>query len=89
MLSFTNIILITQRGERNELMEPGPGGHVLENPSNGDILHLESEEADRLAGALMNDFSRELVMVNKQNIYYNLEPKTPGSKIFKSKNNII
>ena len=89
MLSFTNIILITQRGERNELMEPGPGGHVLENPSNGDILHLESEEVDRLAGALMNDFSRELVMVKKQNMYYNLEQKIPGSKIFKSKNNSI
>ena len=69
MFSFTNIILITQRGERNELMKPGPGGHVLENPSNGDILHLEAEEVDRLAGVLMNGFSRELVMVKKQNIY--------------------
>ena len=52
-----------QRGEPNELMEPGPCGDVMENPSNADILHLEAAEADRLAGALMNDFGRELVMV--------------------------
>ena len=45
-------------------MEPGPGGDVMENPSNADTLHLEAAEADRLAGALMNDFGRELVMVN-------------------------
>ena len=45
-------------------MEPGPGGEVIENPTNADILHLEASEADRLSGALMNDYSRELVMVN-------------------------
>ena len=45
-------------------MEPGPGGQVLENPTNADICHLESSEADRLADAFMNDYSRELVMVN-------------------------
>ena len=39
-------------------MEPGPGGDVMENPSNADILHLEAAEADRLAGALMNDWKR-------------------------------
>ena len=49
-------------------MEPGPGGEVKENPSNADILHLEVAEADRLAGALMNDFGRELVMVNLINL---------------------
>ena len=36
---------------------------LIENPTNADILHLEAQEADRLAGAVMNDFSRELVMV--------------------------
>ena len=44
-------------------MEAGPGGEVFESPTNADILHLEASEADRLSGALMNDFSRELVMV--------------------------
>ena len=53
-------------------MEPGPGGEVMENPSNANILHLEVAEADRLAGALMNDFSRELVMVNWRNIFKHL-----------------
>ena len=53
-----------QTGEPNELMEPGPGGEVIENPTNADILHLEASEADRLSGAVMNDYSRELVMVN-------------------------
>ena len=46
-------------------MESGPGGgDVHENATNADILHLDPEEADRLAGSIMNDFSRELVMVN-------------------------
>ena len=48
-------------------MESGPGGGgggVHENPTNADILHLDPEEANRLAGSIMNDFSRELLMVN-------------------------
>ena len=49
-------------------MESGPGGEVMANPTNADILHLDAAEADRLAGALMNDYSRELVMVNKIHI---------------------
>ena len=60
-------VTILQRREPSELMESGPGGGgggVHENPTNADILHLDPEEADRLAGSIMNDFSRELVMVN-------------------------
>ena len=44
-------------------MEAGPGRELFEEPTNADILHLEASEADRFSGALMNDFSRELVMV--------------------------
>ena len=55
--------ICTQRGEPSELMVPGPGGGLIPSPTNADILHMELEEADRLSGAVMNDFSRELVMV--------------------------
>ena len=44
-------------------MEAGPGQELVEEPTNADILHLEASEANRLSGELMNDFSRELVMV--------------------------
>ena len=64
-----NYYSIAQRGEKSDLMESGgPGGEVMANPTNADILHLDAAEADRLAGALMNDYSRELVMVNKIHI---------------------
>ena len=35
-------------------MESGPGRGVHENPTNADILHLDPEEADRLAGSIMS-----------------------------------
>ena len=40
-----------------------PPGKPEEFPSASSILHLEEGEAKRLTGALMNDYSREIVKV--------------------------
>ena len=37
---------------------------LKEDPTPGEILHINEQEADRLAGALLNDYNRKLVKVN-------------------------
>ena len=46
-----------------ESLEQAPGKLGEEFPSASDILHLEEGEAKRLTGALINDYSREIVKV--------------------------
>ena len=66
----------TEKGAiRTNGVWPGGGGVVHENPTNADILHLDPEEANRLAGSIMNDFSRELLMVN---YIFNITYYSPG-----------
>ena len=37
---------------------------LKEDPTPGEILHINEQEADQLAGALLNDYNRKLVKVN-------------------------
>ena len=37
---------------------------LKEDSSPGEILHINTLDADRLAGALLNDYNRKLVKVN-------------------------
>ena len=37
--------------------------YLLENPSPGDILHIDKEDAERISGALLNQYNRKLVKV--------------------------
>ena len=34
------------------------------NPTVGQILHIDQDDAVRLTGSLMNDFTREIIQVN-------------------------
>ena len=38
---------------------------LKEDPTPGEILHINEQQADRLAGALVNDYNKKLVKVNK------------------------
>ena len=37
---------------------------VPDNPTVGQILHIDQDDAVRLTGSLMNDFTREIIQVN-------------------------
>ena len=36
---------------------------LLENPTPGDILHIDKDDAERISGALLNQYNRKLVKV--------------------------
>ena len=36
---------------------------LLENSSPGDILHIDEEDAERISGALLNQYNQKLVKV--------------------------
>ena len=46
--------------------EDDPNQQLPEAPNPADVLNLEESEANRLTGALMNDFCREIVVVNRK-----------------------
>ena len=56
-----------------ESLEEPPGKIGEEFPTASDILHIDEGEAKRLTGALVNDYSREIVKVTP--ILSSLHPK--------------
>ena len=56
-----------------ESLEEPPGKLGEEFPSASEILHLDEGEAKRLTGALINDYSHEIVKVTS--ISPSLHPK--------------
>ena len=50
---------------------------LLENPTPGDILHIDKDDAERVSGALLNQYNRKLVKVFNL-IFFNSSPVTPS-----------
>ena len=50
---------------------------LLENPTPGDILHIDEEDAERVSGALLNQYNRKLVKVFNL-IFFNSSPVAPS-----------
>ena len=50
---------------------------LLENPTPGDILHIDKEDAERVSGALLNQYNRKLVKVFNL-IFFNSSPVAPS-----------
>ena len=44
-------------------VDPDQESSLPDQPTSAQVLHIDTSEADRLTGSLMNDFCREVVQV--------------------------
>ena len=56
------------------------------NPTVGQILHIDQDDAVRLTGSLMNDFTREIIQVNLYLTFNGFPLQDPPLKMGKTGN---
>ena len=77
VLKFNLQISNTKQGDCSDYeVDPDVESSLPEQPTPGQVLHIDSADAQRLTGSLMNDFCREIVQVCK-NLEFRVEFRIP------------